>query len=108
MLLLEITVPKMLLIEMPDRSKWGVPVEVIARHRAAYYAGKFDGDIERSLAEDTLPLFDADDFEIRDWATGNMDWADVQPHAALVSPAPPTDYEAGWLNGKTHVAEMPS
>ena len=26
---------KMLTIEMPDGSKWGVPVEVIARSRAA-------------------------------------------------------------------------
>lgn len=98
---------KMLLIEMPDRSTWGVPVEIIARHRATYYADRFGGDVERSLTEDTLPLFESSDFEIRDWAAGNLDWADVKGHAVLVCPALPPDYEAGWLSGKTRVAEMP-
>lgn len=50
---------KLMTVEMPDGSKWGVPVEMIARSRAAYYANEFDGDVERSLAEDTLPLFES-------------------------------------------------
>lgn len=98
--------PKMLLIDMPDNSVWGIPVEDIARNRAIYYASEFGGDVERSLAEDTLPLFESDDFEIRDWAAGNLDWADIKDRAVLVRPAPPVDYEAGWLNGKMRVENV--
>ena len=42
---------KLMTVEMPDGSKWGVPVEMIARNRAAHYASEFDGDIERSIFE---------------------------------------------------------
>jgi hypothetical protein len=44
---------KYLSMTMPDGSKWGVPVEMIARNRAAHYASEFDGDVERSLTEDS-------------------------------------------------------
>lgn len=47
---------KYMTIEMQDGSIWGVPVEMIAKNRAAHYAHEFDGDVERSLAEDTIPL----------------------------------------------------
>ena len=60
--------PKMLTVDMPDGSVWAVPVMLIARNRAEHYKGEFGGDIERSLAEDTVPLFSESDYEIRDWA----------------------------------------
>ena len=60
---------------------YDVPLDVIARDRAEHYASEFDGDIERSLAEDTIPLFDEDGFEAEDWAANNMDWRDVKEHA---------------------------
>ncbi len=46
-------------VTMPDGSKFGVPVAMIARNRAEHYAHEFGGDVERSLAEDTVPMFDA-------------------------------------------------
>ena len=49
---------------MPDGSKWDVPISVIAEHRADYYRNEFDGSLERSLKEDTIPLFEDDEFEI--------------------------------------------
>jgi hypothetical protein len=58
---------KELHIKMPDSSVWAVPVQLIATNRAEYYAKEFGGDIQRSLAEDTLPLFRTDDFEIEEW-----------------------------------------
>jgi hypothetical protein len=48
--------PKYLTIKQSDGSVWGVPVEMIARNRAEFYASEFDGDVEQSLQEDTLPL----------------------------------------------------
>lgn len=96
---------KMLTIKMPDGSKWGVPVEVIARNRAAHYAKEFDGDIERSLVEDTMPLFDESSFEIKVWASNNMDWSDVEAQAQMLQAAE-TDYQEGWENGKQAVIEV--
>jgi hypothetical protein len=96
---------KMLTIEMPDGSKWGVPVEVIARSRATHYAHEFGGNIQRSLDEDTLQLFESDDYEIEDWAANNMNWSDVQDHAKKLKDAE-TDFQEGWVNGEKAVIEV--
>ncbi len=92
---------KLMTVEMPDGSKWGVPVEMIARNRAAHYAKReFDGDVERSLAEDTIPLFEEDDYEIQDWAVNNMNWCDFDGHQVKVSDAPTPDFQDAWLSGE--------
>lgn len=91
-------------VSMPDGSRWSVPVEIIARDRAAYYAPReFDGDIERSLTEDTIPLFESDDYEIKDWAANNMNWKDVKAHAVCVKAPSPPDFQEGWINGDKEV-----
>lgn len=61
---------------MPDGTTWGVPLLVVARNRAKHYAFEFDGDEERSLMEDSIPLFEAEPFEAKDWAANNMNWED--------------------------------
>lgn len=91
---------KFMTIEMPDASKWQVPVEIIARHRAEYYANEFDGDVERSLKEDTIPMFESDNKEIANWAVGNMDWSDFKGHQVRISDPEPVDYQEGWGNGE--------
>lgn len=95
---------KELHITMPDESVWAVPVELIANHRAEYYAHEFGGDVQRSLAEDTLPLFRANDYEIEDWASNNMNWSNVQ-HAARCVKTGDVDYQEGWVNGEKSVKE---
>lgn len=91
-------------VTMPDNSVWVVPVEIIARNRAEHYAHEFGGDVERSIAEDTMPLFRSDDYEIQDWAANNMNWDDVQYAAWRKVDAPPTvDYQEGWVNGQKRV-----
>lgn len=91
-------------VEMPDGSRWRIPVEVIARNRATHYAHEFDGDVERSLNEDTGPLFESDDYEIEDWAANNMNWADVQAAAVRVAdPRTQENYQEGWVNGEKRV-----
>jgi len=94
-----------LLVTMPDRSVWAVPVSKIAESRAKFYAEEdeeFGGSFERSLAEDTIPVFESDDYDIKDWAAGNMNWSDVEQFAILHSAAPSlTDdmKQDGWMNG---------
>lgn len=101
--------PKALRITMPDGSKWDVPLEIIARSRAAQYADEFGGDAQRSLAEDTLPLFDQDPDEAIEWAANNMNWSDVAGYATQsVQPAPLTDRDkqTGWMTGDKEIVEV--
>lgn len=95
-------------IEMPNGSVWAVPVEKIARNRAEYYAHEFDGDVEASLKEDTLPLFESDSYEIEDWASGNMDWSDFDGcQVRVIGPMEQSeDFQEGWINGKKDFIEL--
>jgi hypothetical protein len=89
-------------IEMRDGSVWAVPVSIIAEDRARYYASEFDGDWKRSLAEDTDPLFRDSEYEIKDWAVGNMNWSDVAHAAYLLRPPAPltdADRQDAWNSG---------
>lgn len=95
---------KQFIVTMPDNSRWGVPIEIIARDRAKHYANEFDGDVERSLAEDTLPLFENSDYEVEAWAANNMNWSDVEKHAVrLAQSEPEIDYQDGWVSGDKEV-----
>lgn len=96
---------KHLQITMPDGSKWAVPVEVIAMNRAAYYAKAEGTTIEDSLRNDTNPVFEADPFEIEDWAANNMNWEDVE-HLAFCTAKGEIDYEEGWANGDKEVIDI--
>lgn len=91
---------KYMTVKMLDGSKWGVPVEMIARDRAKHYASEFGGDVERSLSEDTIPCFEADDYEIQDWAVNNMNWSDFNGHQVKLAEATPADFEEAWLSGE--------
>jgi hypothetical protein len=99
---------KVLRVTFPNGIQYDIPVEVIARHRAAYYADEFEGDAERSYQEDTLPLFWQDPYEAEDWAENNMDWNDVFTHARQVDPKPMTsrDYELGWIDGEKELVDL--
>lgn len=84
-------------IILPDGSVYGFPVEVVARNRAAYYAKReYDGDIEASLADDTWPLFESDDYNIVDWLMGDMNYEDFAQHLKLLRPAPENILEKLW------------
>ncbi len=87
-------------VEMPDGSRWGVPVAAIALHRARKFADEFDGNVARALEEAVWPSFEADIFEIRHWALVQMEWADVAEQAQEIrDPSCLVDYQAGWANG---------
>lgn len=98
---------RFLQIVMPDASKWAVPVQKIAEHRAAHYAHEFDGDLQRSLDEDTLPLFAGSEYDIEDWAINNMNFSDFAG-IAVCTQLPNVDYEEGWCNGEKEIVEIPA
>lgn len=97
---------KFLAVRMPDNSLWHFPVEVIARNRAENYAHEYDGDVEKSLTEDTIPLFSSDSYEIEDWAANNMNWSDVRECAFKVETEEDVDYQEGWINGDKKVVSL--
>jgi len=98
---------KVLRVEMPDGSKWDIPVMIIAKDRADNYKDEFDDDLEKSLQSDTLPLFEDDEYEIEDWAANNMNWDDVKEFAKQVPrmEAEP-DYQEGWINGEKEIVAL--
>lgn len=91
-------VPKLMTVTMQDGSTWGVPVAMIALSRATHYASEFGGDVQRSLAEDTLLLFEAEESAIQDWAKNNMNWSDFDGHQVKVADAPPPDFQEAWVS----------
>ncbi len=79
-----------MVISMPDHSKWAVPTFVIRDSWWAYYKKHEDANID-----------DFDESECADWASNNMNWADVE-HVACKLPAAEestVDYQLGWVNG---------
>jgi hypothetical protein len=89
-----------LTLEVEGFGTVAVPVATIARNRAEHYKHEFGGDVERSLEEDTWPLFESETFECEDWARNNMNWSDVvQDHILLVREVPPgPDFQDAWLD----------
>lgn len=92
-------------VAMPDGSVWGFPVAVIANHRAARFAHEFGGDVERSLNEDTIPLFN-DTTSIQYWAENYMVLSETGGNHTVLSEATITsndegwfDFQDGWANG---------
>lgn len=96
---------KYLRVEMPDGSKWDVPVCIIAQNRAEHYKGEFQDNVDLSLSQDTLPLFEEDDFEIHDWAANNMNWDEVEEFAKKVTKKSKVDFQEGWINGEKEIVE---
>ncbi|WP_422928638.1 hypothetical protein [Singulisphaera sp. PoT] len=95
---------KYLRVTFSDNTVWDVPIEVIARSRAEHYADEFGNDVERSYREDSLPLLEASDSEVYEWAINNMNWSDMKA-AAIQQPSKPlvVDYEEEWTSCDTKV-----
>jgi hypothetical protein len=91
---------KGLKITMPDGSNWIVPIQIIADHRAKYYAEHDGISFDESLNNDTIPLFEDDTYNIHDWAANNMNWKDVKDHAVKCKDDKEVDFEDGWMNGE--------
>lgn len=93
---------KSLHVEMPDGHTYAIPVEIIARNRAEAYADEYGDDVGESLRADTIPLFMERNYNIRDWASNNMNWADVKAHARRIThdEKQEYDFEDGWCNGE--------
>ena len=93
-----------LVVTMRDGSEWTYSVMAIARDRARNYADEFGGDVERSLSEDTIPLFRESEFEIVDWAANNMNEDQITGFQSKPAPVlTDQDRQEGWVNGPKRI-----
>lgn len=93
-------------LDMPDGFHYAIPVEFVARHRARYYAKEYNNDETESLRQDTLPLFESDNYEIEDWAVNSMNWNDVRGVAIQMTKSLPDDaYQEQWVNGSKEIKD---
>lgn len=93
---------KYLRVEMLDGSQYKVPLELIAMHRALYYAEKKNILIEEALNKETLPLFKKSPKEIIKWAKEHMEWEDVA-ESAFKCKESICNFEDGWLTGNMEI-----
>lgn len=98
---------KLITMKMPDGSTWAVDVEDAVVSRADQYKHEFDGDITRSMNEDTIPLFEESEYEITDWAFNNMNWSDFKNPRKIADASAPTpkDFQIAWCSAEKDLAE---
>lgn len=93
---------RLYVVTMSDGSRWGVPAEVIANHRAVYYA-KIDPDTTYQEEYDAMIYwFDEGDYEFADWAKDNMNWSDVREQAIELPRKQEAEpiWKECWVNGE--------
>lgn len=94
---------------MPNGERWVVPIDIIAKHRAKYYAGREESPEDHDrVYEEEYTFTMEDSLEVHDWAPNNMNWTDVKEHAVFIGPFVLTDrdYQEGWLNGEKKIIEL--
>lgn len=89
-----------LYIKFSDNMEYKIPVEILAKFRADYFAIEVDGftsDSPEWQVEYKYALREED--ELISFAFNNLNWEDVAPHAQFVSHAPIyADYIKEWSN----------
>ncbi|MDL2236799.1 hypothetical protein LJC56_03070 [Christensenellaceae bacterium OttesenSCG-928-K19] len=92
---------RLYVVTMEDGSRWGVPAEIIAKHRAEYYASVDTDTTYQNEYDLMLHWFDEGDYEFADWPKNNMNWSDVKERAVqMPNESKDVDWEEGWINGE--------
>lgn len=95
---------KYLVVTMPDHSRWRIPVQFIAEHRARFYV---EHDRDLTIFDDEVAFCLSDEYELKDWASNNMNWSDVIAVADRIPDEPvECDYERAWVNAGKEILEM--
>jgi hypothetical protein len=91
---------KYLIVTMPNLSRWRIPAEHIAKHRATYYADfyKEENTTCQELYDAEYELAMSNDHELITWASNDMDWSDVVAVAERLDDEE-FDYQEEWRSG---------
>jgi hypothetical protein len=90
---------KVIEVVFRDGSIWHVAAQPIAEARARYYA-KAD---ESTTYEAELAYTLSSDYELKDWATNNMNADELVKHATCHKPPIPLDFEEGWNDSENSI-----
>lgn len=99
---------KYIYIEFSNGETYRIKAEIIAEDRAEYYAQREEEEGTekyQELFEDEKEFALNDEYELKDWAKGNMNWKDVAEHAERVANPDPIDKESEWTNVDMKVRE---
>ena len=100
--------PPDVIVIFDDGSRWQFSATIVADARARYYAevdsARGDGDYETVYSEEYRYTL-TDDYELRDWMSNNMNWADVEPYATRLpdDPRHAPDYAREWTNADREI-----
>jgi len=86
---------------------FGATVLAVAKNCAAYYAERgHGGDVEACLRDEVLPRFIADEYQVYDWATGNMNFEDFDPaDTFMLEDKPDTVISDLWANPQSQIVD---
>ena len=87
-----------------------IPLIVVAKHRANYYAQKhgwnLQDDMDSQEYHEEIMLIMSDGSEAIDWLENNMNWEDVKDHAILVEDIRTIDYTDELCNSSKYIIEF--
>lgn len=93
-----------ILVDMPDGSRWGVPMAAVIRNRADFVFTNTPTEVSsEDILEEVATDFMRDHDWALDWAANNMNWSDVVAHAYQDRAPAAVDYQEGWVNGEKRV-----
>lgn len=96
---------KYLYVTFSDGNTFRIPIGVIAKSRAWYYACNVDGFEEDSKEYlDELKFSLEDTGELISWACNNMNWEDVEEYKELVKSENRHIYTKEWSNASKVIA----
>ena len=94
---------KSLEMKCSDGTRYRIPAQFIAENRARYYAAR---DKDTSFEEE-LAFTLGDHYELTDWASNNMNWADLAVVAVKVEEPRDLDLQEEWLNSEKKIVDLP-
>lgn len=87
-----------LIVTFSNGERWSVPAQVIVDNRDNYYKDEQE-DTANSIKDGKLS-----NYEITDWTSNNMNWAELLPYAEKLPPkAMPFNYGREWVNAQKEV-----
>lgn len=89
-----------LLITLPNKEKFILPMIVVALNHANHFKNKFGMNLDRSLNDNSLPMFANEPHKAKRWLQDNMIWEDIELHVRKINNVIPYhgyDYSYGFL-----------
>ncbi len=103
---------RFLRVTMENGEVWDIDLTTIAIDRARYYAelDNPDDTVENHSTNwhktynEEHKLTMTDESIATDWASGNMNWDEVEPYARkITTESKGFDYQDGWINGDMEI-----